>query len=217
MSGKTLYRALGAMIGWATLVAQYGIVVSGGEHANLAAATISYFSYFTILTNFLVVLAFTAPLLSPYLKLHTFFTKPAVRAGVALYIAFVAIVYHLLLRNLWDPQGLQLLTDIALHTVLPILYLLDWAFFSSKRALRFAHIPYWLIYPTVYGAYTIVRGALSGIYPYPFLNVSELGLVGVGINMIGFLALYGVGGAVFIALGRFLPNSKEGTTGEALS
>lgn len=217
MSGKILYRTIGALIGWATLIAQYFLVVSGGEHANLAAATISYLSYFTILTNFLVVLAFTAPLLVPTTKLHRFFTKPAVRAAIALYISFVAVVYHIMLRDLWDPQGLQLVTDIALHTVLPILYFLDWVFFSPKRALRFAHIPYWLIYPTVYGAYTIVRGALSGIYPYPFLNVFELGLVGVGINMIGFLALYGVGGAVFIALGRFLPNSKESTTGEALS
>ena len=67
MSGKIMYRAIGTLIGWATLVAQYFLVVSEGGHANLAAATISYLSYFTILTNFLVVLAFTAPLLSPNL------------------------------------------------------------------------------------------------------------------------------------------------------
>jgi len=208
MSGKIMYRAIGTLIGWATLVAQYFLVVSEGGHANLAAATISYLSYFTILTNFLVVLAFTAPLLSPNLKLHRFFTKPAVRAAIALYISFVAIVYHLLLRNLWDPQGLQLITDIALHTVLPILYVLDWVLFAPKRSLRFSHIPYWLIYPTIYGVYTILRGALSGIYPYPFLNVSELGLLGAFINMLGFLALYVVGGAVLITLGRKLSKSE---------
>ena len=204
MSRKTLYRAIGAGIGWATLIAQYGLVVSEGEHANLAAATISYFSYFTILTNILVVLAFTAPLLSPTIKLHRFFTKPPVRAAIALYITFVAVVYHILLRNLWDPQGLQFITDISLHTVLPILYLLDWILYAPKRTLRYAHIPYWLIYPTIYGVYTIIRGALSGIYPYPFLNVSELGLFGVFINMIGFLMLYVIGGAVFIILARKL-------------
>lgn len=217
MVGKTLYRAIGAMIGWTTLIAQYSLVVSEGEHTNIAAATISYFSYFTILTNFLVVLAFTAPLLSPNLKLHRFFTKPAVRAAIALYISFVAVVYHLLLRNLWDPQGLQLITDISLHTVLPILYLLDWALFSPKRSLRFAHIPYWLIYPTLYGVYTIIRGSLSGIYPYPFLNATELGLLGVFINMLGFMALYVVGGAAFIMLGRFLPNPEKEVAGTARS
>ena len=204
MSGTVLFRTLGALIGWATLVAQYFLVVSEGEHANLAAATISYFSYFTILTNILVVLAFTAPLLAPTTKLNGIFTKPAVRAAIALYISFVAIVYHIMLRDLWDPQGLQFITDIALHTVLPIWYLFDWVFYTSKRSLRFAHIPYWLIYPTLYGVYTIIRGALSGVYPYPFLNVSELGLFGVFINMIGFLMLYVIGGAVFITLGSKL-------------
>lgn len=209
MSGKNSYRALGAVIGWVTLLTQYGLVVSVGEHANLLAATISYFSYFTILTNFLMALAFTAPLLSPTTKLHRFFTKPSVRGAIALYITFVAVVYHLMLRGLWDPQGLQLATDIALHTVLPILYLLDWIFFAPKRTLRYAHIPYWVVYPMAYGLYTMLRGALSGIYPYPFLNVTELGLGGVLINMAGFMTLYAVGGAGFITLGRRISKPNE--------
>jgi len=203
------FRVIGAAIAWATLIAQYFLAVTEGGHANLFAATISYFSYFTILTNFLVALAFTAPLLAPTTKLHQFFTKPAVRAAIALYITFVAVVYHTMLRNLWDPQGLQLVTDIALHTVIPILYLLDWIFFAPKRPMRFVHIPYWVVYPMIYGFYTILRGALSGIYPYPFLNVTELGLGGVFINMAGFMALYALGGAGFIALGRLLSKPTE--------
>ncbi len=211
MPRETMYRAIGAVIGWVTLSAQYFLVISEGEHANLFAATISYFSYFTILTNFLVALAFTAPLLPPTTKLHKFFTKPAVRAAIALYITFVAVVYHIMLRHLWDPQGLLLITDIALHTVLPILYVLDWIFFSPKRSLQYAHIPYWLVFPAVYGVYTMLRGVLSGIYPYPFLNAAELGLGGVLINMASFVALYAIGGAIFITLGRRLPKPNSET------
>jgi len=210
MSTKTLYRTLGALIGWATLITQYFVVVSGADHLSLLAVTINNFSYFTIQTVFLVALAFTAPLLPPTTKLHQFFTKPAVRAAIALYITFVAVVYHIMLRHLWDPQGLLLITDIALHTVLPILYVLDWILFAPKRTLRYAHIPYWLVFPTLYGLYTILRGALSGIYPYPFLNATELGLGGALINMAGFIALYAIGGAVFIALGRRLSKPNEG-------
>lgn len=209
---KIPLRITGAVIGWATLIAQYLLVVSNDEHANLFTATISYFSYFTILTNFLVVLAFTAPFLSPTTKLHRFFTKPAVRAAIALYILVVAVVYHTMLRHLWEPQGLQLATDIALHSVLPIMYLIDWVFFSDKRPMRFAHIPYWVVFPIVYGLGTILRGALTGIYPYPFLNATELGLGGVLINMTAFMILYAAGGAVFIALGRGLSKPREGTT-----
>ena len=135
------------------------------------------------------------------------------RAAIALYIFVVAVVYHTLLRHLWEPQGIQLATDIAFHSVMPALYLIDWIFFADKRPMRYAHIPYWVIYPLIYGAYTILRGALSGVYPYPFLNVTELGIGGVLINMTGFLGLYGVGAAAFITLGWFL-SKPEGAAAE---
>ncbi len=210
MNLKTTYRALAAVIGWTALVVQYGQVMVSGEHANLLAASIYYFGYFTILTNILVAFALSAPLLSQRTKLHQFFTKPAVRAAIALYIMVVAVVYHTLLRHLWEPQGLQLATDIAFHSVMPALYLIDWVFFAPKRPMQYKHIPYWVIFPFLYGVFTILRGAVSGVYPYPFLNVTELGIGGVLINMAGFMALYALGGAAFIVLGRKIstPNEK---------
>ncbi len=204
MLSKNSYRIIAAVIGWTTLVVQYGDVVASGEHANLLAATVYFFGYFTILTNILVALALTAPFLPPTTRFYNFFTKPSVRAAIALYILVVAVVYHTLLRHLWEPQGIQLATDIAFHSVMPALYLFDWIFFAAKRPMRYVHIPYWVIYPALYGVFTIIRGALSGVYPYPFLNVTELGLVGVFINMVGFTTLYAVGGAVFIAAGHRL-------------
>lgn len=212
MSIKNTYRLAGATLAWAVLAIQYILMVTNGAHANIGAATISYLGYFTILTNILVALAFTAPLLKPSNRMCQFFEGPAVRAAVALYILVVMVVYHALLAHLWDPQGWQNFTDICLHTVIPVLYILDWLVFANKRPMLYARIPYWVIYPATYGLFNILRGAITGTYPYPFLNVAELGFTGVMINMAGFTALYAVGGVMFITLGRIL--SRQTTIGE---
>lgn len=212
MTIKAIYRAFGAALVWAVLAIQYVLITTNGLHANIGAATISYFGYFTILTNFLVAFALTAPFLGVSNKIRQFFKRPAVRAAIALYILVVAVVYHLLLAHLWEPQGWQKFTDLCLHTIIPMVYLIDWIVFADKRPMRYARIPYWVIYPAGYGLFIILKGAIAGTYPYPFLNVAELGLSGVMINMVGFTTLYAVGGAVFISLGRLL--SREVTIGE---
>ena len=207
---KNGYRAFGALLGWSALVLQYVLVVTGGQHPSVGAATLTFFGYFTITTNILVALAFTAPFLKPSSKVHIFFMRPAVRAAIALYILVVAVVYHVLLAHLLEPAGLALVADICLHTAIPILYILDWLVFAEKRPMLYREIPYWVIYPILYGAFTILRGLITDFYPYPFLNITDLGVVGVLINMLGFTAVYAVGGAFFVSLGKRV--SQERTT-----
>ncbi|MFZ5976285.1 MULTISPECIES: Pr6Pr family membrane protein [unclassified Hydrotalea] len=33
----------------------------------------------------------------------------------------------------------------------------------------------WLIYPLLYLVYILIRGSFSGFYPYPFVNVLQIG------------------------------------------
>jgi hypothetical protein len=203
---KKSFRAIGALITWASVVIQYAVLVADGTFGGLAATTFTYLGYFTILTNILVGLAFTAPFLAPTNTLRSFFERQAVRAAIALYILVVMVVYWAVLAQIHHPVGLSAVANVGLHLVVPVLYILDWLVFAPKDKMSFKRIPLWVIYPMVYGIYTIIRGALSGVYPYPFLNVTELGIGQVSINMLGFTAFYALGGAVFIALGRILPN-----------
>lgn len=210
---KTSYRLIGAVMTWLSILLQYGVLFSEGRYDGLATMTIGYLSYFTILTNILVGLAFTAPLLSPNSKLHRFFTRQAVRAAIALYITVVMVVYWSLLSGLDRNAGLGVVTNILLHLLIPLMYLIDWLCFAQKDRMSFRHIPYWIIYPLLYGIYTIIRGAITGTYPYPFLNVTELGGWSVFVNMLGFTAFYAVGSAGFIALGRRLGKTKVAAEG----
>ncbi|MEL7445098.1 MAG: Pr6Pr family membrane protein [Pseudomonadota bacterium] len=205
MKLRTFFRISGASAAWTTLVAKYIVEATSGEHANHFAALLDYLSYFTHLSVFLVALAFSTVLLGPEDGLRKFFEKPATRAAIALYIIAVAVVHHLLLADLQVRAGWSAATNTMLHTVIPILYVIDWLVYAPKRRMTYRAIPFWLIYPAAYGVWAVGTGYIAGAYPYPFLDLNKLGLPGVGISMAGFVALFSIGAALFITIGKIVP------------
>jgi len=201
---KNSYRALGAVLTWLAIIVQYVVLVQSGDFGGLAASTFAYLGYFTILTNILVGLAFTSPFFKPENRLRQFFQQQAVRAALALYILVVMVVYWAALAAIHNPVGISAVANYGLHLVIPILYILDWLVFAPKGNMSWKRIPYWVAYPMAYGVFTMIRGTVTGTYPYPFLNVTELGAMQVFINMLGFTGFYAVGAAAFIGLGRIM-------------
>src|ERR1700722_9840931 len=116
-----VYAAAGALLGWFALTLQFYLVLLQSQ-AGLAmlGAVITYFSFFTILTNLLVALVFTAITMRPAAGWAQFFLSPSVQAATSVYIAIVGAVYQLLLRHLWNPQGAQWVADVLLHAVIPV-------------------------------------------------------------------------------------------------
>lgn len=197
------YRVVGASLGWFAIISQYCLSTSEG---GLISGTITYFGFFTILGNILVALAFTFPLF-PGSSAGTFFNRPGVRTAIGVYILVVGVIFYLLLRKLFHPTGLGYYVNILLHYVMPPLYLLDWAVFVPKSELTFRQIPLWLIFPLVYAVATLLHGAVSGYYPYPFLNVASNGYPVVFINIGRLTLLFVIVSAGFVAAGRLLPDA----------
>jgi hypothetical protein len=192
------FAAVAALIGWGALILQFyltlRLAVANGK--GIAGGVVVYFGYFTILTNILAALALSAPLLSPSSTVGAFFGRPGVNSAIATAIAMVGLVYSLLLRKIWDPHGLQLLTDEVLHDVMPILFLIYWWFAVPVDGVRWSDLPKWLLYPIGYFVYTLVRGPFARHYPYPFLDPGALGhgrvLVNAGILVASFLVIAGL-------------------------
>lgn len=205
---KHNYRVFCALLSATVLILQYAILLHSGENGGFAATTLTYFGYFTILTNSLVALAFAVVFYKENSRLKSFFERPIVRAAIALYIFVVCIVYYALLAKDHNPTGLSAILNVFLHLIIPILYLIDWGVFAPKHSLTFKSIPLWVVYPLLYGVFNIVRGLLTGFYPYPFLDVSKLGWAGVSQSMFGFIILYAVGAAAVIVIARRLPQSN---------
>jgi hypothetical protein len=193
------YRIFGASLGWFTLIAQY---YSNILHDGFVAGSVVYFGFFTILGNYLVALAFLAPLIRP----GNVFERPGVRTAIGIYILVVGVIFFFLLRNVYRPTGLDWWLNISLHYLMPPIYLADWVLFVDKRGLRLAQVPYWLIFPLGYAFYVLIHGAVSGYYPYPFLDVSQFGYGQVLLNMAGLTAMFGILGVVFVLLGRRVGN-----------
>ena len=206
---KKNYRIMCALIAWVVLSLRFIDMLIIGEYSSIAETLFVYLGYFTVWANVLIALAFTAPLLNPDRKLADFFMRPAVRAALATYILMVSVVYHMLIVPYWNPQGFTWLTATGLNTVMPILYIIDWLFFAEKRPIFYKHLPYWLIFPAVYGVTSIIRGLFTNVYPYPFLNVAELGIGDVLFNMFGLVAVFAVVGPVFITVAHLISDRTK--------
>jgi hypothetical protein len=200
---KALVIALAALA-WSSVLLQLFITL----HSNLqngkgiAGGIVSFLGYFTILTNLLVCAALTLPLMAPASAAGRFFSRSDVTAGVATSIIFVSLAYHFLLRNTWNPQGLQLLADVLLHYAIPALYLIYWWFNFPKGALRWIHPVFWGLYPTVYLMYVLIRGRIIGSYPYGFIDPIAIGYQRTMINAVGLLLVFIMLGLILVALGR---------------
>ena len=48
----------------------------------------------------------------------------------------------------------------------------------------------WLAWPALYAVYALVRGKIDGFYPYPFIDVTALGLPRVLLNAAGLLLVF---------------------------
>ncbi|WP_291373319.1 Pr6Pr family membrane protein [Cyclobacterium sp.] len=111
-----------------------------------------------------------------------FFLQPGKLTAITVYILVVGLVYQLVLRGIWKPEGLQWLADEVLHSINPVLVLAFWVYFENKVALHWRMLPYWLIYPALYLISILILGEITGFYPYPFVNVEELGIGKVILN-----------------------------------
>lgn len=184
-----------ALIAWFSIISQFSISVPLllAKGMTYGEAVWRMFGYLTILTNVLVAVACSVLLLKPESLPGQYFSRPGVQTAVTLYIIFVGLGYNLLLRNHAPFTGLHRLSDEGLHTVVPLLCALYWSLYVPKQGLQAKDSLLWLIYPLAYFLMAMLRGGSSGFYPYPFLNVTNLGYARVMGNaamlLVGFLVI----------------------------
>lgn len=196
----------GAAIGWFAVITQFALMMDN-RIASVGETIVRFFSFFTILTNTIVTVCFTD--LSINHSKRKFFTSPPVLTAISLYITIVGLVYQLVLRQIWQPEGLAMVVDEILHTIAPIYFIGFWLAYVPKRSLEWKLSIYWLAYPLAYLLYILIRGAFSGFYPYPFVDVAQLGFNKVLLNATGLMILFLVAGNLFIAIGKLTTKNNK--------
>lgn len=209
--GIIFFMLLIALVGWFALCLQFYLAIPLylSKGMTVFETLLRFFSYFTILTNILVALSFTTCLIAPLSAAGNFFSKPKIKSAITLYIGIVGIVYSLVLRQLWNPAGLQLIADVLLHDVMPLLCILYWLFFVPKGVLHWRDAFSWLIYPIAYLPWILIIGLIIKLYPYPFVDVTLIGYPRTLLNTLFFAVGFLVGGWLLTAIDRIINNNKQ--------
>lgn len=206
---QTWLAALAFAVALASVVLQYVILVQVTlDTIGPVFATLRFFSYFTVLSNLLVAFATGCALLESNSGFARFFRQAVVKGSIALYTGVTGMIYFLILRHLWQPQGAQWWADSGLHYATPVLYLAWWLSGVRHIGLRWAAIVSWLAFPLGYLLWVFLRGAWVQEYPYPFIDVGQLGWAAVIGNAAGILAVFVGLGAVLVVIDRLLARSR---------
>jgi len=168
---------------------------------NDAFVAREYFSYFTIQTSLMnvvvLIVAGVLALRSP--------TDPelltTVRVSIVAYAVVTGVVYAALLRGIVSDGfvGIQWPNEV-IHVVVPVYIALDFLLAPGSPAIPWNRLLFAVVYPLAWVGFTLVRGAVTGWYPYPFLEPGgPAGVAGVALYVLG-IAVFIVGVAA-VAIG----------------
>jgi hypothetical protein len=207
---RTAFEFLGMAIGAIAVLTQFWVSVPLFMDKGMSAsgAFFNVLSFFTILSNIAVVIFYTASLLKARGRIGVLFQTPGAQSAMAIYIFVVACVYIAVLKDIWEPQGIFKILDVTLHYITPALYLIYWLLCVTKGKTNYRDCGFWLLPGLLYVIYALARGALTGLYPYPFLDAANAGYPAVMLNTGLLLVFFLVLGFVLVALDHMLARAK---------
>ncbi len=116
---------------------------------------------------------------------------PRLQGACALAMLLTFMTYQFMLREVGFsmylyPSKWDFIKDIISHWILPIWVMLNWLLFLPKGLFRWYDCFAWMLFPLCYLIVILLRGLLTGMYPYFFLNLDTLGILKVFI----FVCIY---------------------------
>lgn len=205
-----LWHFLLAAVVFLSFVVQIWLLVSGGQDINsgqagagvdLATRFIRLFSYFTIQSNLIVLCVAIALAIDPRRDGRIW---RVLRLDSLLGIAVTGVVYAAFLSGLVHLQGASVWSNFGFHYFSPVWTLLGWLLFGPRLRIDWPTIAWAFLWPMAWLVYTLIRGASSGWYPYPFLDAGALGYAKVLVNIAAIIAFAFVLATVLMALDRGL-------------
>jgi hypothetical protein len=168
----------------------------------------SGFAYFTIQTNILVLFWWLAAIIRRNSPQRLNQIQGKIRGGVCMYISVTFLVFALVLQPGYTPgTSVAVFTNIALHYVLPLAFIIDWLL-TERIVYDWNYLYYWVVYPFLYLFSALLYGYFTGIPLYFFLDYAYFPL-GVFLGMIlGLIVVFLLIGSVVIAAARFIARKK---------
>jgi hypothetical protein len=186
---STLVVAVFALVFQLYLVASGDNILDSSAAAGRLEQTRRYFSYFTIQANFLVAVSMVF-IIRDRLGSKLF---RVVRLASLVGITVTGIVAAVALPPSPNYTIGSLVCDRLLHIVVPVLTFAGWVVFGPRGVVRREDLLPSLIWPVAWRAATLALGPVVSWYPYPFINVDQIGygrtLVSCAVIALLFLGL----------------------------
>ncbi len=198
----TAVVAVAALVLQTVLVVQGSSVLDETEVPPLLTRLGRLVSYFTIQSNLLVAVTAVQLARDP---LRDGRWWRAVRAGAVVGITVTGLVHFVLLRPLLDLDGADWVADKLLHMVVPVLAVLGWLVAGPRPRAPWSDAVLAFVWPAAWLVWTLGVGAVTGWYPYPFLDVGLEGAAAVAVTCVGVSVLFLGLVAVLCALDRRMP------------
>jgi hypothetical protein len=196
--GLAVFRAASALLVFVAIAVQMATMLGAGSFDPTR-----FFHFFTILSNvfgatlFLVLAVRWRNAHTPWLDF--------LRGGSVVYLTITFLVVIWLLSGA-DLQVAIPWVDFVVHKIFPVVVVIDWLIEPPTSRIPFQRALLWLAYPMVWVVFTLIRGALDGWYPYPFLNPANGGYGTVAFYfvtiLVGFVVVSAIAAAAGNAMGR---------------
>ena len=185
--GRTVLALTRIAFGLLILVAMITMIRFLVDEGSFNA--LNFFTFFTILSNLLAM----GVLLEGGRRMLTG-TPPIpdiIRGAAVVYMTVTYIVFAVLLRGLEEELQTHLAwVDSVFHRVAPIVLMLGWVVDPPKERIPFRRALWWLAFPLIWVVFTMIRGAIDGRYPYPFLDPANGGYGIVFVYIVAITLLF---------------------------
>jgi len=181
------YKLFFGLLAFSAIVTELATVIErrGFDGGN-------FFSYFTIESNILGIIALLAGAFVLYAGKKSarldFF-----RGAVTFYMVVTGIVFAVLLAGIENAALTAVPWDnTVLHYIMPVAIAADWLMDRPAKKIAFRKALVWISFPVAYLIYSLVRGPIVNWYPYPFLNPANGGYIKVMITSV-IITIVGLG------------------------
>ena len=205
-----LVIAVSILVQLALVIHGQPVLIESTNTTPLAERLLRFFSYFTIQSNLLAAATALSLITRPDRDGRTW---RILRAAAVIGMTVTFATYVVVLRPIVHLEGTAKLTDIGFHYVAPALTIAGWLLFGPWPRFDVVSLVRVIAWPFSYLIYVLVLGAVSGWYPYPFIDVTKLGYPRALLNaFVVTLLLF-----VVVAIARVIDSKRGRAKAEPLT
>lgn len=216
MTHARIWHGATALAAWAALALQIVLSTMGvpGDGLWWGYRLFRFFCYFTIWSNIVVAIVATMLWRDPARNGRIF---RVVRLDSLLMITITGLVYAIVLAPLYSVTGIRMVADWGLHYVVPTLTVVSFLVVGPRMRFTAREVFGALVIPVIWIAFTLINGAIRGFYPYPFIDVGDLGYARVAMNIAGICVIGILFGFAYLGIDRLLLRRPIGVLATGVS